>query len=84
VLTAGTNRPIVAYPDELVHDAMHSMMNHDIGWLPVVARDDPQKMVGYFTRSSILTAWSRQAQDEGVREPGWINRWRQEFSRNSR
>jgi chloride channel protein, CIC family len=84
VLTAGTNRPIVAYPDELVHDAMHSMMNHDIGRLPVVARDDPQKMVGYFTRSSILTAWSRQAQDEGVRDPGWINRWTKGFSRNSR
>jgi chloride channel protein, CIC family len=76
VFEAGSSNLIVAYPDELVHDAMHSLVNHDIGRLPVVSRDDPQKLLGYFNRSSLLTAWSRQAQDENLRERGWIQLWR--------
>ncbi len=76
VLEAGSSNLVVAYPDELVHDVMHSMVNHDIGRLPVVSREDPHKLVGYFNRSCLLTAWSRQAQDENVRERGWIHSWR--------
>ena len=76
VFEAGSSNLIVAYPDELVHDAMHSLVNHDIGRLPVVSRDDPQKLLGYFNRSSLLTAWSRQEQDENLRERGWIQLWR--------
>ena len=76
VFEAGSSNLIVAYPDELVHDAMHSLVNHDIGRLPVVSREDPQKLLGYFNRSSLLTAWSRQAQDENLRERGWIQLWR--------
>ena len=76
VLMAGSSNLIVAYPDELVHDAMHSMVNHDIGRLPVVSREDPQKLLGYFNRSSLLTAFSRQTQDENLRERGWIQLWR--------
>jgi hypothetical protein len=52
------------------------MVNRDIGRLPVVSREDPQKLVGYFNRSCLLTAWSRQAQDENLREHGWIQLWR--------
>src|ERR1700678_3304616 len=76
VLDAGSNKLIVAYPDELVHDAMHSMVNHDIGRLPVVRPDAPQDLVGYFNRSCLLAAWSRQAQDESLRETGWLHLWR--------
>lgn len=76
VLEAGSNKPIVAYPDELVHDAMHRMLQHDIGRLPVVSRDDPQHLVGYFTRASLLGAWARQIEEEGFREHGWIRKWR--------
>jgi chloride channel protein, CIC family len=77
VLDAGSGKLIVAYPDELVHDAMLLMLRHDIGRLPVVSREDPRKMVGYFNRASLLSAWSRQAADEGVRESGWLHVWRQ-------
>jgi chloride channel protein, CIC family len=76
VLEAGSKQLIVAYPDELVHDAMRSMVNHDVGRLPVVSRDDPQKIVGYFNRASLITAWSRQEQDESVRDRGWIDQWK--------
>jgi len=77
VLEAGSNKPIVAYPDELTRDAMFRMLQHNIGRLPVVSRDDPQRLLGYFNRSSILDAWSRQIHEEGVREHGWLRTmWR--------
>jgi hypothetical protein len=33
-------------------------------------------MVGYLNRSSILGAWTRQMEEEGVREHGWVKKWR--------
>jgi chloride channel protein, CIC family len=76
VLEAGSQPPIVAYPDELAHDAMVRMLRHDIGRLPVVSRENPQQMVGYFNRASLLGAWTRQMEEEGIREHGWIRKWR--------
>jgi H+/Cl- antiporter ClcA len=76
VLEAGSYPPIVAYQDELAHDAMARMLQHDIGRLPVVSREDPQQMVGYFNRASLLGAWTRQMEEEGIREHGWIRKWR--------
>ena len=76
VLDAGSTNLIVTYPDELVHDAMRAMVAHDIGRLPVVSRDDPFKMIGYFNRACLLAAWSLQKQDETVREQGWIVGWK--------
>ncbi len=73
---AGSHEPVVAYPDELVHDAMHRMLQHKIGRLPVVSRENPRQMVGYFNRASLLGAWTRQLEDEGLREHGWIRKWR--------
>jgi H+/Cl- antiporter ClcA len=76
VLEAGSNEPVVAYEDELAHDAMFRMLQHNIGRLPVVSREDPRRMVGYFNRASILEAWSKQMHEEGVREHGWLRQWR--------
>jgi chloride channel protein, CIC family len=72
VLNAGNQSPVVTYPDELVHDAVVKMLQHDVSRLPVVARDDPRRIVGYFGRSSVLTALLRQIESEKVREPGWL------------
>lgn len=69
---AGSKGPIVAFPDELVSDALFRMLQRDIGRLPVVSREDPERMVGYLNRASILSAWTRQMQEEGVREHGWL------------
>ena len=76
VLEAGSHQAIVAYPDELAHDAMLRMLQHDIGRLPVVSRENPQQVVGYFNRASLLGAWTRQMEEEGIREHGWIRKWR--------
>ena len=76
VIEAGSDSPIVAYPDELVLDALHRMVRNNIGRLPVVSREDPQRIVGYFDRSHILSAWTRQVEDENLQEHGWYARWR--------
>ena len=79
VLEAGSQPPVVAFPDELAHDAMYRMLERDIGRLPVVSRENPQRMVGYFNRSSVLGAWTRQMQEESIREHGWLRQWRTSF-----
>lgn len=84
ILEAGSNKPVVAYEDELAHDAMFRMLQHNIGRLPVVSRNDPQRMVGYFNRSSILDAWSRQMHEEGVREHGWLRKFSKNPGRSAR
>jgi CIC family chloride channel protein len=76
VLEAGTAVAIVAYPDEFVHDALHRMVSHHVGRLPVVSREDPRRMIGYFDRSNLLNAWTRQMEEEGLREHGWFARWK--------
>jgi chloride channel protein, CIC family len=76
VLEAGSEPPIVAFPDELVLDALHRMVRNNIGRLPVVSREDPHRMIGYFDRSNILNAWTRQVEDESLQEHGWFARWR--------
>ena len=81
VLEAGSKKLITVYPDELVHNAMQSMLRHNIGRLPVVRRDDPQTMVGYFNRSCLLTAWSLQEEHEKIRERGWFYHWGQSRKR---
>ena len=81
VLEAGSDQLVVAYPDELVAAALHRMLRHNIGRLPVVDRNNPRKMVGYLNRSSILGAWTRQVEEENLREHGWLATWRRAGAR---
>lgn len=75
VLDAGTREVVVAYPDELLHDASAKMLRHNIGRLPVVDRDDPRRVVGYLGRPGIMAARLRRLEEEHVREPGWVSRF---------
>jgi CIC family chloride channel protein len=75
VMEAGTQNVIVAYPDELLHDASAKMLRNDIGRLPVVERNDPRHVIGYLGRAGIMSARLRRLEDEHVREPGWIKRF---------
>jgi CIC family chloride channel protein len=70
----GGKKPIVAFPDELVFEALFRMLHSNIGRLPVVSREDPERMVGYLNRAGILNAWTRQMHEEGVREHGWLRK----------
>jgi len=69
---ASDRKPIVAYPDELVIEALFRMLQSDIGRLPVVSRENPEKMVGYLNRTTILSAWTRQLHEENHRDLGWL------------
>jgi len=70
VLDAGTPSPIVAYPDELLSDAVARMLSRDIGRLPVVAREDPCRVVGYLGRAGVMSVRVRLYEEENLRERG--------------
>jgi chloride channel protein, CIC family len=73
VVEAGTKDPIVAYPDELLSTAVARMLRQDLGRLPVVSREDPNRVIGYLGRSQVMAARTRRLQEEYVRDPGWIH-----------
>ena len=77
VLEAGSRHLIVTFADEILHDAVTRMVHHDIGRLPVVRRDNPQKIVGYLGRASIMTARLRRHEEENHREAGWLQAFSQ-------
>jgi CIC family chloride channel protein len=74
VLEAGTRTLVVCYPDENVFEALTRMLRNQIGRLPVVSREDQHRIVGYLSRTSIISAWGRHLDDESQREHGWISR----------
>jgi CIC family chloride channel protein len=62
-------RPVkFVYDDSTVRQAADHMVNHNIGRLPVVRRDEPTRLIGIVTRSDILSAYrGRIKQDETQR-----------------
>ncbi|NIM45852.1 MAG: CBS domain-containing protein [Nitrososphaeria archaeon] len=48
---------IVAHPDETVHEALDRLYERDIGRLPVVDREDPNRLIGIISRSDIIRAF---------------------------
>jgi H+/Cl- antiporter ClcA/CBS domain-containing protein len=73
VVEAGTQDLIIAFPDEILHEAVTRMVRHDIGRLPIVRRDNPRKIVGYLGRASVMTARLRRHEEEHHREAGWLH-----------
>jgi len=63
----------VAYPEEPLQRALERMLEHDIGRLPVVRPENPERIEGYLGRAAILSARMRDYQEEQVREPGLIS-----------
>jgi len=70
VLDAGSSDVVVTYADETLRDAIAKMLRVDVGRLPVVAREDPRKIVGYLGRADILAARMRHQEEEERREKG--------------
>ena len=71
VLEAGRRDLVVTHPDELLSDAVAKMLKRNIGRLPVVSRDDPQKLIGYIGRTNLMEARLRKIEEEDVRERSW-------------
>jgi CIC family chloride channel protein len=54
-----TKSVVVAYPDEYIHDVFVKLGTQDVGRIPVVARDNPKRLLGILRRHDVLTAYSR-------------------------
>jgi CBS domain-containing protein len=72
VLSAGTSPAIVAYPDEMLEEAVDKMLANGIGRLPVVERAHPTKLLGYLGRKGIAEAWEDLREEDQLREAGWL------------
>ncbi|MGI9034550.1 MAG: chloride channel protein [Pyrinomonadaceae bacterium] len=70
VLDAGSSKLVVTYPDEILQKAVTKMLRHDIGRLPVVERENPQRLIGYLGRASVMAARLKLHEEENVREQG--------------
>jgi H+/Cl- antiporter ClcA/CBS domain-containing protein len=70
LLESGSSKPIVAYADEPLTDAINRMLKNNIGRLPVVARENPRRVVGYIGRSNVMAARLRRLEEEELREGG--------------
>jgi chloride channel protein, CIC family len=68
VMEAGSHDLIVAFPDEVLHEAATKMLRNNIGRLPVVSRRNSHRIVGYLGRSHLMTAHLRQLEEEHIRE----------------
>jgi len=50
---------VTVYPDETLEEALNKLVSHNIGRLPVVNRDNDQKLIGILTKSDIIRAHAR-------------------------
>ena len=82
MIEAGTRSLIVAHADESAFDALTKMLVNNVGRLPVVDRKDPQKMIGYINRTSVMACWGDHLHDESWREAGWLKRLRTDRRRS--
>ena len=61
-------KPVVAYPDEPLRTVVYRMAETGFTRFPVVARDDPQHLLGMISLSDLLKARSRNLEEERQRE----------------
>jgi CBS domain-containing protein len=52
--------PSVVFADSTLRDAADHMVRENVGRLPVVLRDDPDRVIGIITRSDLLAAHGRR------------------------
>jgi len=76
LLNVGNAALVVAYPDEIVSDVVARMLSHGVGRLPVVERANPRKLIGYLSRTSLLSTRLSVVHEESEREDGWIRSWK--------
>src|SRR5438270_6458171 len=73
LLDLGSRQLVVAHVDELLEEATAKMIEHDIGRLPVVDRDDPGHIVGLLGRAGVMAVWLYSTREEQMRDSGWLS-----------
>lgn len=71
VLDGTTTDFISIHPHETLHEAIGKLLTHDVGRLLVISPDQPPRLVGYLSRSAILSARQKAAREETI-DRGWI------------
>ncbi len=59
--------PAIAFEDNSLREAADHMVVENVGRLAVVARDNPRKVIGWLTRSDILSAHRQRLEDSSRR-----------------
>jgi len=54
--------PVVVFEDNTLRDAADLMVLEHVGRLPIVARDEPRKIIGIISRSDLLAAHAPRLQ----------------------
>ena len=70
VLEIGSRELVVAYADDLLEDALDTMIRAAVDGLPVVNRDEPTRLVGIVTRDGLTAAYRAVLEEEHLRERG--------------
>ena len=63
-----TPAPFVVNPEDTLEDAIAIMVGHGINHLPVVAKESPDQLVGFLTRTDILKAYARSSHSASCRK----------------
>lgn len=71
VLDCASKQVVVSHPEETLHAAIHKMLAHDVGRLPVVEANAPSRLVGFLTRSCVLSARWKALKEEAYGEASW-------------
>ena len=59
----------IVFDNSSLRDVADHMASENVGRLPVVARDDPNRVIGIVTRSDVIAAHARRVNRERLREP---------------
>lgn len=68
VLEAGSRNVITGFPDETIRDAVDRMLQHNVGRLMIVSREEKTLFLGYLGRSKVMQCWLGSLHEEVVRE----------------
>ncbi len=61
--------PAVAFEDSSLREAANLMVTEGVGRLPVVKRSSPREVVGFLTRSDLMSAHTSRLSDDAERQP---------------
>jgi chloride channel protein, CIC family len=61
-----TRPPTVIFLDNSLREAADQMVRENVGRLPVVSREEPNRLVGILTRSDLLRAHERRLSESGT------------------
>jgi len=69
-LEIGSRELVVAYADDILEDALDTMIRAAVDGLPVVNRDEPTRLAGIITRDCLTAAYRAVLEEEYLRERG--------------